>query len=289
MLNLIVAPSQICPKSTQFTKKVVKYLKHKQVEYSVCFSSKLEDIGKNVSELLSFGETEFVLVGSDIALHEFINAVPYLDKIKFGVIPTDLKDDFANYLELSLNPIQAIKDILTKHVEEVDYIILNNFKVINNISIGALAEVMEVYNQFKIKNALTLKYALTKYGSKFNGINLTIDNKNQKVNENIFDLSISNGGLLEGKRLSALSNMKDGLFNLNYAVYNKEENKKYLSLLFNEKQIYDEKTHQLWLNSVKITNEEGKIKVFADEKFYTLDSLTLSIKEKGIKLYTAKK
>ena len=61
MLNIIVAPFDHNSRGERYTKRIVKYLKNQQEEYSVYFSQSFEDIRKNVKELVSFGQNELFL------------------------------------------------------------------------------------------------------------------------------------------------------------------------------------------------------------------------------------
>jgi len=289
MLNLIVAPNQQNSKAEKQTKKVVKILKTEKIDYSVYFSMSFADATSNIQQLTSSGETEFVLIGGDLLLHTFINTVKDLSKIKIGLIPTGNYTDFADYLAISKNPVEAIKNILSNNVVTIDYLLLNNTtKVANNITLGASTEMFEIYKQYKMQNALSKRYLMFKYGNKFEGIELAFNqNKNNKPKyENIFELSIANGGLLHGKHLSPLSNIKDGLFNLNYAIVpEKSERKKYLKMFKNGKQIYSESTKQLWQNQVRITNADKRIKILADGNLMTLEELNVQVIENGLNIY----
>ena len=53
-------------------------------------------------------------------------------------------------------------------------VIVNDKKVINNVIIGAGAEVFEAYDQFKIKNPISRMYAENKFGVAFDGVDVTI-------------------------------------------------------------------------------------------------------------------
>ena len=289
MLNIIVSPYEINQNGEYYTKRIVKFLKSEKVEYSVYFCKTLEDVGNVSLEICNLGETEFVIVGGDLVLHTFLNSVKDLNKIKLGIVPTSKHDDFASFIGINPHPIKAMRDILEKNIETVDYMLCNDQIVLNNITIGASTEVYELYNNYKIRNALTLKFALMRYGNNFEGINLTLENKSGKgkLEENIFELSIANGGKSKGKDLSPLSNVKDGLFNVNYAVVNKnkKESKKYLKKFLAGKQIYDENTKQKWLNNLHITNEDKKIKALVDGTICNFEEINVSIVEGGLKLY----
>ena len=290
MLNLMVSPLEYNENGEKIAKKVVHYLKGEKVEYAVYFSPTIQDLEKNTLDLTTQGETEFVVIGNDLVLNSFINSVQDLSKIHLGIIPTSKHDDFASYLELNSNPIQAIKDILENNIEEIDYLTLNDMKVINNILVGASIEIFEVYNQYKMKNVITKQLAMMRYGNAFEGIELNIEMKAGKAKtENIFELSIANGGNSKGKPVSPLSNVRDGLFNFNYAlIMEKNERKKYLNLFRKGNQIYNEATQQFWINSLKLTNPDNKIKALVDGKIMRLEELEIGMVEKGLKILKKK-
>lgn len=286
MLNIVVAPNSHNPKAEKCAKKIVKYLKSQQVEYSVYFSQALDDIKDNVSELFNNGETEFVVVGDDVIVNAVISGVKDLGKVKIGIVPTGKKDDFASYLNLSANPIQAIKDILLKNVEKIDLLDVNGNTVINNVVVGASVEAFHMFSQYQIKNIISEKYALRKYGNTFGGIELTFEDKNKPVKENVFELVIANGGFSLTKPVSPLSNMQDGLFNMNYTiVHSGSDNKKYIKKFNKGDHIYDDDTKQSWLTHVKISSPDKKIKALVDGKICNFEEIEVSILENALKLY----
>lgn len=287
MLNLIVAPYEYSENAESYTKRIVAFLKQAKEEYAVFFSSSLDDITTNVKQLILDGETEFVVVGDDVILNLFINAVKDVSKIKFGIVPIKKCDDFANYLGLSTNPIQAIKDILEKKVDSVDYLIANDIKVLNNITIGASAELFDVVNQYKTKNAIAKNIIAKQNLNKYEGMEITFYSRNKAPQTNtFFELSIANSGLRKGKNVNPLSNVKDGLFNFNYAlIMDKKEAKKYLALFNKGAQIYDDKTKQFWLNNLKLYSPNKKIKAIIDGRLVTVEDFSISIVENGLKIY----
>lgn len=291
MLNLIVAPTTECQNAESITKKVVRFLKSENVEYSVYFSTSIKDIKTNVEEVVSFGETEFVIIGCCRIFNEVLNSFKDINKMKFGLIPTSRNDDFARYLELETNPIVAIKNILNKKVSEVDYLIVNNKKVINNIAIGASVEILELQNQLKLKNLITEIISETKVKNEYTGTALAIQQKNSRAkNLNIYELVIANGGYSKGKLISPLSNVKDGLFNLLYTEQTGEKTDfKNLQKFNCGEHIYNDDVVQQWINNLKITNPDNKIKAIVDGKIETFESMEIAIVENGLKLYGVEK
>jgi len=286
MLNLIVAPKLQNSKAEKYTKKIAKFLKENNVEFSVYFSRTLEDVSVNINELILFGETEFVLIGDDVTLHQFVNSFKDLNKIKLGIIPTSSKDDFARYLELETSPIFAIKRILKRNIEEIDYLVVNDKRVVNSVVVGAGVEIEEVYSQFKWKNFITKTITKFRAKNKIKSGEYSISTKNSKSKtESIYELIIANGGYSKGKKISPLSNVKDGLFNLICVTQNLDSTEVDDVKNFNKNKLDGEEIKQSWLNNVKITNSDNKIKAMLDGKIYNFDKLDIVIVEKGLKIY----
>lgn len=286
MLNLIVAPYDYNSTAERHVKRIVKYLKNEQVEYSVYFSQTFDSIRENIKQLISFGENEFIIVGDDAVISAVLTCFKDINKVKLGIVPTSKNDDFASYFGINPNPIQAIKDILNKHIENVDLLIVNDMPVLNNVVIGASVEIFHMFSQYKMRNKLTEKYASIKYGNNFSGVDLSLENKGKAKKITAFELVIANGGFSKGKPVSPLSNMQDGLFNVTYSVVsNKHGKKKFIKMRNNGDHIYDDETKQYWMDQLKVTNPEKKIKALIDGKIHNLEELNISIIEKGLKIY----
>ena len=290
MLNIIVAPKEYNAKAEKNTKKVVKLLKVENVEYSVHFSRTFDELKENVKQLLSFGETEFVIVGDDVVINTIISCIKDLNKVKFGIIPTSKHDDFASYLGISSNPVQAMKDILTKNLETVDLLLVNDMLALNSVIIGASVEIYNAYEQYKIKNFISEKFATLKHGNNFSGVELALEHKNTKTQkpkkEIVFELVVANGGNCKGKPVSPLCNMQDGLFNLIYTnVAHKSGKRKYIKKQNGGKHIYDDDTKQSWLTNLKITNPDKKIKALVDGKIQNFEEVNISILENALKIF----
>jgi hypothetical protein len=86
--------------------------------------------------------------------------------------------------------------------------------------------------------------------------------------------------------LSPLSIVQDGLFNLNYSLsVSRNENKKYIKASSKGTHIYSADTKQFWLNKIKITNLDKKIKALVDGKICKLEKPNVSNIQKGLKIY----
>lgn len=290
MLNLIVAPTNVCKKAEKITKTIVKFLKREKVDYSVFFSISLEDLAGNVKRLSNAGETDFIAVGDDKILNVIINSVKDITKLKLGIIPVGSHDDFAQYLEISNKPIQAIKDILENNIESVDYMQVNDMNVLNNVVIGATVEAEQAYGQYKIKNRLTQRLAMLSYGNKFEGVELVLEHKGTKhKKENIYELILANGGTSKKKPISPLSNTQDGLFNLIYVGVGEQKiNRNFISKMKKGEHIHADNVKQFWLDSIRITNSDNKVKALIDGIVLNLEAINVTMVEKGLKLFKKK-
>ena len=286
MLNIIVSPKVQNPKGEKRIKKIVKFLKAQKQEFSVYFLRELSDMAESVKEIISLGETDFVILGDDIVVNEFLNVCKDLSKIKLGIIPTGKRDDFASYIGLPSDPISALKEILKFKVCSIDLMLVNDIRALNSVVIGASVEVLEKFENYKIKNFITEKFAFAKYLSNYSSEKLTISNKTKSKTENVYELIVANGGKSRGKNVSPLSNVQDGLLNLNYFLMDaKSNNKKLFKKFANGKHIYDEATKQYWLTNIKVSNANNQIKALIDGRIVYLNKLDISIVESGLKFY----
>ncbi len=287
MLNIIVSPKANLPKAEKVTKTIVKYLKQQKEEYAVYFSLDLDDLNKNVKDIQSSGEVEYILVGNDETLNSFVNCFKDLTKIKFGIIPVGDGCDFADFLGLENNPTKAIQKILERKIGKVDYLQANDKRVLNNIIIGSSVETAVAYEQYKIKNSISRKIAEVNYGNKFEGVELSLAIKNDtEIKENVFELIIANGGLSNGRSVSPLSNMSDGLFNVNYSTADEPKEKKNFTKELNHgRHIYDEGVHQIWTDNLKVSHQDKNIKALVDGVYTTFEEINISIVEAGLRIY----
>ncbi len=277
MLNILSAPVKDCGNAEIYTKKIVKFLKSENEEYSVFFSLDYDMFKAIVENLANNGETEFVIVGGDEAISCFVNTVKDLSRIKMGIVPTSRADDFASFLNLSFSPVDAIKDILQRNIEAVDLLVVNEVRVINNVLIGASAEIFERYKKYKFKNIFPMPVK----ADKLTGVELTIKHNSKTNKLHVFDLVISNSGRCLGGNINSLCNVKDGQFNVN--ILKMEDEHKSPIILQRGKQIYEEKTNQLWLNSLKLFGEN--IFAVADGATINADEIDVALAENGLKIY----
>ena len=165
--------------------------------------------------------------------------------------------------------------------------LVNDKKVINNLIIGASVEIYEQFSQYSWQSFVTEVFAEIKTKNKFSSIELTLQSKNNRARkESVYELVVANGGYSKGKNISPLSNVSDGLFNLIYSNANdKKSNIKAFNSYESGKHIYNANVKQFWLNNIKITNSDNKIKALLDGRIFNFDKLEISVIENGLKIY----
>ena len=67
-----------------------------------------------------------------------------------------------------------------------------------------------------------------------------------------------------------------------------DKKKKTIKLFNSGKHIYEESSKQLWINNLKITSPDKKIKALIDGVVYMFDNLDITVIEKGLKIYNSK-
>ena len=282
MLNLIVNPYAGGGLAKNNTRIITKYLKKSKIPYLVYFCEQESDVEEFVSELFKAGEKEYILIGGDGTIHKFANSID-LSKVNFGVIPSGYFNNFAKSVGLEFNPIKGIEKILEQNIEQFDYIKCNHVNAINYVAIGCIEEIK---HKLKDNNRRPNSFDYLKNLNKCSPLELTIvakdiKEKNQIVNE----CYVANGIYKDKSKISPLSNLQDGLFNLICVTNNgKRKITDYLKIK-RGKHIYNEQNNTYWLESAIITATNTPLKVEIDGKLYEMEKLELSTVENGLNLY----
>lgn len=282
MLNIIANHTAGGGLATNNIKAITKYLKKENVPYLVYFCEKETDVNAFVEELFKSGEKEFVLVGGDGTIHQFANAVD-LSKVSFGVVPSGYHNNFAKTLGLEFNPIKAIEKIIAGNVEHFDYLKCNDIKAVNYISMGC---VEEIRHKLKDEKHKPNGWDYLKNLNKCSPLELNISHKDIKEKKYMVnECYIANGKFKDRSKISPLSNMQDGLFNLIVVSNNgKRKLTDYLKIK-RGKHIYQEQNKTFWLETISITSPTSPIKAEIDGELYELDQLDISVVEGGLNVY----
>ena len=201
MLDIIVNPIAGGKQGKKIKKclsKVETYLTEKQIEYTLHFSKfkgHATDLTKN---LVENGATNLVAMGGDGTLHEVINGFSNFEKVTLGLIPCGTGNDFANVLNIPLDPIKALEIILNGNTKFVDFMQLPSVRGINIVGMGIDVDVLVKYSKTKRKNKFSYTWCLIKTLLNFNYTKFTAIIDGVKKDYNAFIVAIANGNVYGG-------------------------------------------------------------------------------------------
>lgn len=282
MLNIIVNPYAGGGLASNNTKIITKYLKKENIPYLVYFCEKESDVETFTDELFKAGEKDFVLIGGDGTIHKFVNSVD-TSKVNIAIVPSGYFNNFAKTLELEFNPIKVIEKVLESNIEHFDYLQCNDIKAVNYISLGCIETIKHKLkdDKHKISNIDYLKN-LNKCGI----LELHIEHPDIKNNNYLLnECYIANGKYKDRAKISPLSNMQDGLFNLILVTNNgKRKISEYLNIK-KGKHIYNENNITYWLEDINISSPNTPLNLEIDGELYAFDTLNITCVEGGLNIY----
>lgn len=282
MLNLIVNPYAGGGLAKNNTKVITKYLKKEKIPYLVYFCEKESDVKTFVEELCKSGEKEFVLIGGDGTIHQFVNSVD-MSKVNFGIVPSGDHNNFAKSIGLEFNAIKAIENILAQNIERYDYIKCNDIYAVNYVALGCIEEIK---HKLKDDKHQANSFDYFKNLNKCSPLELTIVNKDVKEKNQVLDeCYIANGLYKDRSKISPLSNLQDGLFNLICVANNgKRKVSSYLKIKHG-KHIYNDLNKTYWLENATINSNNTPLKIEIDGELYEMEKLDISTIEGGLNIY----
>lgn len=102
-------------------KKVTLFLQDNSVPFAVHITEAPEHATSLARELCSSGSDTIVALGGDGTFHEVLEGMDF-DVARLGFVPSGRGNDFANGINLPLDPIKAVKHVLEGKEKRLDYI-----------------------------------------------------------------------------------------------------------------------------------------------------------------------
>lgn len=172
MIYYILAnPNAGSRKGERSLKLLLPYLEKEGLSYKLFATEHTGQEASFIQKILEEKSTEdqLIILGGDGTISLALNALP--DDLPFGYIPSGSGNDFARSLGLSLDPIQAFKNIRQNKTKDF-YVIhykSQSFSgyALNNVGIGLDAAIVKATNSGRMKNMLNalklgrLSYFLT--------------------------------------------------------------------------------------------------------------------------------
>ena len=214
MLDFIINPIAGGKRGKKMLKNVValeKRLQERKVEYAFHYSKEKGGAKRLTEELIKSGATNIIAVGGDGTLHEVINGFSNFENVALGIIPCGTGNDFANVLNLPLNPSQALDIILDNQPKFTDFMQMPTVRGLNIIGMGIDVEVLKRYESLKKKTKFGYTSSLIKTLFNFKCIKFGAKIKEDTKEHFSFIAGVANGKVFGGGlKLCPLADPADG-------------------------------------------------------------------------------
>lgn len=118
MYHFIINPNARSGKGLSIWNELLPILEERGIEYTAHLTQYAGHAVSITRKLTSSAEEEILLIGlgGDGTIHEIVNGMQHPEKVTLGYIPTGSGNDFARSYGISMDPRQALLDILSPHV-----------------------------------------------------------------------------------------------------------------------------------------------------------------------------
>lgn len=135
MLNVIANIKSGKGRGIKNTHAVVKYCVNNGIPFSLHITNKPGHATEIARALTQNGGT-IVALGGDGTFHEVLNGIVDIENTALGFIPSGRGNDFVRALGCSLDPIEALEDVLRGKKKRIDYIQVNDKRCLNVCGTG---------------------------------------------------------------------------------------------------------------------------------------------------------
>lgn len=201
MYNLIINPIAGGKRGKKMLKNVALIKKRfieRGVDFQMHYSSAKGDAKKITENLIQSGATDIVAIGGDGTLHEIINGFSNFEKVSLGIIPCGTGNDFANALNLPLDPQKAVDVILDNSPKFTDFMQMPTVRGLNVIGMGMDVEVLKLYEKLKKKTKTAYTKCLVKTLFKFKCIKFNANFNGENNYYHSFIAAVANGNMFGG-------------------------------------------------------------------------------------------
>ncbi|HHV46443.1 MAG TPA: diacylglycerol kinase family lipid kinase [Tissierellia bacterium] len=213
----IVNPVAGGGKTKELVPLIESTMKHRNIEYSIVFTTKPKEGTDLAKEGLNEGYTLIVAVGGDGTVNEVAYGIIETGRGILGILPSGTGNDLARSLGISLNPKEALETILEGKTKNIDIGKANDNLFLNISSIGFDAEVVIVTDRIKtkIKSSISYVIALLITIFRFKCIRVEMEIDGLTIKDNILLIAVGNGKYYGGGiKILPMSNVEDGYFHV---------------------------------------------------------------------------
>lgn len=221
---LVVNPSSGGEKATEFQELAEKSLQKMFDEVKTVQTEGAGDATKFAKQSAEENYDALFVMGGDGTVNEAISGLAELPKRpQFGFFPLGTVNDLARALGISLDPEEAIQDVVNCHVRKLDIGKINEHYFMNVVAIGNIAEAVDGASVEEKSKMGKFAYYWSGFKSFINNeahdFELDLDGKKETFRGSTMIISLTNsvGGF---EQLLPKAKIDDGLLHL---IYIKDE------------------------------------------------------------------
>lgn len=155
---ILANPNSGAKKGAHTLDILLPYFNENQIKYQLFATSEIGQEAQLINAILELKTStdQLLIIGGDGTISLAIDALP--DHIPFAYIPAGSGNDFARSLHISLDPIEAFKNIERQEKHDIYIIKYSSNQLsgyaLNNIGIGLDAQIVKSANEGKLKTWL---------------------------------------------------------------------------------------------------------------------------------------
>lgn len=155
---VLANPNSGAKKGAHTLDVLLPYFNENQIKYQLFATSEIGLEAQLINTILELKTStdQLLIIGGDGTISLAIDALP--DHIPFAYIPAGSGNDFARSLHISLDPIEAFKNIELQEKHDIYIIKYSSHQLsgyaLNNIGIGLDAQIVKSANEGKLKTWL---------------------------------------------------------------------------------------------------------------------------------------
>lgn len=155
---ILANPNSGAKKGAHTLDVLLPYFNENQIKYQLFATSEIGQEAQLINSILELKTStdQLLIIGGDGTISLAIDALP--DHIPFAYIPAGSGNDFARSLHISLDPIEAFKNIERQEKHDIYIIKYSSHQLsgyaLNNIGIGLDAQIVKSANEGKLKTWL---------------------------------------------------------------------------------------------------------------------------------------
>ena len=217
-MYIIVNPAARTGKSAGITDIVTGELLKRKIPYTLGYTGDALHAGELARNAVLSGEDFILCIGGDGTISNILPGLVDTNAV-LGIIPAGTGNDFARYLGLPGDPIEALDIALNGNVRRIDAGKANGRYFINVAGSGFDVAVLRHTLRYKKKFSGLIPYVLGVFSaiSGYRSIKIEIMHEGGTIRQDALLVNIANGQYFGGgMRVAPASDASDGLFDVQY-------------------------------------------------------------------------